>query len=480
MDIRNFLIFMTLFKINSFETVVEQANSLLLTTLDSIALIYPKEMNYENDFLHIIFKLNTNKTQHRIDDAVYDNKTLSIYFTLSNSSGSSELIRLKRRTNFASNRSVEIDSTEYQFEIASNWVFHPVYKTQNSKILSLDINSFKRKLYWFEFDIRTLNWYLTVAKLTGSLYFSPRNLHQILIDNKIPFSNDGYSYISIVRDNYLNDISLFVSNNESLTLCHLINMTCLDYFRWSFESTRPTTTRETTTRKFVDLGEEDYYDDVDRTTFPWTTTNPIDDPVYKFGKLMGLKYDVETNSLYLSDYLNDRIERVTFSNEFLKLGHTETILKSEYLSNSVSHVALNPIMSFLFDNYIYWIDYEDGLKTSLYKSSCFRSIYKVKDVVSLKLITLTLNINSNFQPNDILTKYLNSLIGHNGNDLIALKTLSSKYKYPPDYVYYYSYVINQNNGSSKIFDFDFQKNFTYKVKSSYFINFCFLLILFLM
>jgi len=85
------------------------APALLLTATDSISLIYPKEMGYAKDFLHTIYKLDnrvanneTNqqsrrnlKPRLRIEDAVYDNRTWSIYFILSNSSAaSSQIIRL--------------------------------------------------------------------------------------------------------------------------------------------------------------------------------------------------------------------------------------------------------------------------------------------------------------------------------------------------------------------------------------------------
>lgn len=82
---------------------------LLLTTADTIAFIYPKEMGYENDYLHAVFKLNLNSTSapsYRIEDSVYDNRTWSIYFILSavstsnSSTGStlqgSSLIRIKQ------------------------------------------------------------------------------------------------------------------------------------------------------------------------------------------------------------------------------------------------------------------------------------------------------------------------------------------------------------------------------------------------
>lgn len=57
---------------------------LLLTTADTIAFVYPKEMHYEHDYLNVIFKLNNkNTSRYRIEDSVYDNKSLSVYFSLS-------------------------------------------------------------------------------------------------------------------------------------------------------------------------------------------------------------------------------------------------------------------------------------------------------------------------------------------------------------------------------------------------------------
>ena len=480
MDIKiSFLLFISL-ACTSGETV-EQANALLLTTLDSICLIYPKEMNYENDFLHIIFKLSLNKSNYRVEDAVYDNKTWSIYFTISKIQGGSELIRLKRKTNFVANKSSPSDQFDFSFNIASNWVINKVYKNNYSKILSLDINPFKRKLYWIEFNTKTFSWYFTVGRLSGS-YFFANNLHQILVPNQVSFSTDGYSYIGVIRDNYMNDISFFISNNQSLNLCHLINMTCVDYFRASLESTqtKSTTNLDANTYRFLGLFDEDYYD-TDKTTFSHTTSRIADglyEQVFRYGKLMGIKYDPESNSMYLSDYLNDRIDKVSFADENFKLKNIETVLKSEFLSNSVNHVALNPIMSFMYDNYVYWIDYEEGLKTSLLKSTCFRSIYKIKNAVSLKLITLKLNFNYDLKiKNDnVISSYFNRLMAVNENDLIGLKTMSSKFKYPPDYVYYYSYVLNQN-GTAKFFDFDFDKNFSQKFIINLKLIFCFIFLL---
>ena len=77
------------------------APALMLTTFDSISLIYPKELGYAKDFLHTIYKIDTDNNSSkmksnilRIEDAVYDNRTWSIYFIVSNSSGGSEIVQI--------------------------------------------------------------------------------------------------------------------------------------------------------------------------------------------------------------------------------------------------------------------------------------------------------------------------------------------------------------------------------------------------
>lgn len=100
---------------------------LLLTTADTIAFVYPKEMNYEHDYLNVIFKLN-DTSRYRIEDSVYDNKSLSVYFILSalalpstnettkssnGNTGGSHLIRLKQHrrrqpTHFAQQNVIHI------------------------------------------------------------------------------------------------------------------------------------------------------------------------------------------------------------------------------------------------------------------------------------------------------------------------------------------------------------------------------------
>ena len=93
------------------------APALLLTTADSISLVYPKEMGYAKDFLHTIYKINNNNRRlnepggpgggnhsYRIEDAVYDNRTWSIYVIVSNSSGGSEIVRLTHLIPYYSRR----------------------------------------------------------------------------------------------------------------------------------------------------------------------------------------------------------------------------------------------------------------------------------------------------------------------------------------------------------------------------------------
>jgi hypothetical protein len=51
------------------------------------------------------------------------------------------------------------------------------------------------------------------------------------------FANDGYTFLAVVRDNSENsfedsqDITVFITNNQTLNICFLGNKTCKDYFR---------------------------------------------------------------------------------------------------------------------------------------------------------------------------------------------------------------------------------------------------------
>ena len=151
-------------------------------------------------------------------------------------------------------------------------------------------------------------------------------------------------------------------------------------------------------------GQEDYYDaidsDNDDTTTPsdhqststttvstTTTTKPdLSDPLYTFGRLMSLRFESNENALYLNDYGFDCIYKLSFSASSFKLNNMETLLKHDSLG--AQSQPLNPLMSFMLDSHIYWIDYEEGVKTIVYKSSCVRTVYKTKEPVSLRLVHL--------------------------------------------------------------------------------------------
>ena len=57
-------------------------SALLLTSSNSISFLYSKEMGYEKDFVQTVFKINETVSKSRIEDAVYDNITCSIYFSI--------------------------------------------------------------------------------------------------------------------------------------------------------------------------------------------------------------------------------------------------------------------------------------------------------------------------------------------------------------------------------------------------------------
>ena len=497
-------------------------------------------MGYEKDFLHIIFKLNNKNADinYRIEDVVYDNKTSSIYFILSNSSAGSELIRLKRtkipnKHNSSSNNQenkpflsdllvlnhdTNNNSLNYSYELASGWSFSLIYKNSTAKLLSLDVNVNSRKLYWFEFCKLNQKWSLVVYKmLANKLIF-------YVLNNE--FNTDGYTFITVARDanvrlsqrkhelgrselakarnhkfskklSYLADIVVFISNNQTLNICFLINMTCSDYFQApqpqiSIQNKEivPNKTNISSiesSKQDEALAEDEDEDDDDEggvfiennsnddetsintdkfspiqtTTSTANTQTTVTQPsLYKFGRLMGIKYDFDEHALYLNDFGNDRIEKIAFDKQYqaddlenglsyktkhygFKLNSIETILKSD-LTNSGQIPLLNPIMSVVYDkSHLFWIDYEEGLKTTVFKSSCIRTIYKIKEPISLKFIQMQTIIStsssssSNANTSNML---LNKLVSLNNGGKV-----NNLLKYPPDYYNYYQYTYDFNS-----------------------------------
>lgn len=107
-------------------------------------------------------------------------------------------------------------------------------------------------------------------------------------------------------------------------------------------------------------------------------------------------------------------------------------------------------MSVFWESFIFWIDFEEGLKTTVYKSSCVRTIYKIKDTTSLKFIQI-----GTFQKQDTNVKASRNRDNNNKNSIHVLNRLvslqeaaGSKFKYPPDY-YFYN---NNNNQKEDFFD----------------------------
>jgi hypothetical protein len=461
-------------------STTEQNTALLVTNSDTISLMYPKEMGYENDYLHTIFKLNcstssslTMSNLYRVEDSVFDNKTWSIYFILSNLTGGSEIIRLKRiskpsNTSASTTSTVNPTDKDYSYQIASNWLLSIVHKNTTAKILSLDLNVSKRKLYWFEFNkfnhvysigIMRLNGHNQNQAATAGSALTPQKINRVLLNiNNLQFSQDGYSYIAVVRDNDVfnlnNDITLFISNNETLILCYLINMTCIDYLRYVNPNNQILTTVNVANSNGISEESNDYlYEDEDlvekTTTAASTTTSQINimttvsasEPIVSYGKLMGIKYDSAEKSLIVCDYLNDQIDRIQFADvENFGLDSIETLLKLDYITklsrqqDNVKLITMNPIMSVLNENSLYWIDYEEGLKVNSFKTPMIRTIYKVKEPISLKLVYVTTPRLSSLSATTV------NGASSNKNLVQLLKNINSKYKYPPDYVYYLKYL----------------------------------------
>jgi hypothetical protein len=425
----------------------QSAPALLLTTHDSVSIVYPKEMGYEKDYLQVIYKvLGSSQTPprkpaiNRVEDAVYDSHAACAYVVISyaNHAGS-EIIRLKQNNN----ESIGTNSNEEQ--LAVYWSRSPFYKNTSTSVLNMDFNEKKRKLYWLEYNYLLNKWSIVIAHLNDD---SKSDMEFHTFDNP-RFSYDGYSFISVVYDemetvigNYhdaespqvaintqntrkyknrlldterkvhfrrkIGELVVFITNNQTLNICFLSNLTCKDFFQ--MEDRVP---------------EGDYYDGVPR--------NQPDES--KFGRLMGVQYEPKERAIYLADYGYDRIEKIYINiNTDYSIRNSQVKLSSISLSDiqtlvqaSSGQMPINPIMSISYDNHIFWTDFEDGLKATVYKSPCIRPVYRVKNATTLKLIHIMSKRNSSTVVNSTLTKnrYLSSI-------------QKNQFQYPPDYDFYYT------------------------------------------
>lgn len=485
--------------------IVLQAPALLLTTYDSVSIVYPKEMGYEKDFLQIIFKITqttivnseqdktNNKsltlTHLRIEDAVYDQQQSTIYLVLSytvenGSNGGCEVIRLKHQHHHSSQKSEHTNRIEQQthsnYHIATNWQYEIAYKNTSISILSMQLNDKKRKLYWLEYNYQLNRWSIVIMKLQNEqqnqVKLESLNLEYFTFaKSSIKFSYDGYSYISIIYDTFddqykqyrnklqpqhakstkkaINgELIVFITNNQTLNICFLSNLTCRDFFK-PFDDTNEDV-EDNLLKKVETSDDDEYYDYYNeyRPTTSTTTTTTTDiaysSSITNFGRLMGIQYDSKERTLYVADYGYDRIEKILLeinTNLHLPTARvnlnddessdinemSQITIKPSYIQtlvqSSPGQLPINPIMSVIYENTIFWTDFEDGLKSTIYKSPCIRPVYRIKNATTLKLI----NINVKTSNKSFLQSNLNI------NNYRSLAIEKNQFKYPPDYYLYY-------------------------------------------
>jgi hypothetical protein len=116
-----------------------------------------------------------------------------------------------------------------------------------------------------------------------------------------------------------------------------------------------------------------------------TTNTPTKlEPIFKFGRIMGIFYDHDSHFLYLTDYINGQIERITFKSK-----ESFEFDKKELLLTTTSQSQLNPIFVAIYDHtHIFWINFNEGIKSTVHKSVCIRQLFKVNDANTLRLIQM--------------------------------------------------------------------------------------------
>ena len=360
------------------------ANALLHTTFDTVSLIYPKEMGYKSDLKQKIFKIKNDFfwKKYRIEDAVYDDQTYSIYVLISNSFFGAEIIRLTDLKNLnkkllfegkQADISKKTTYFEYELKIAANWSKTLVFKNYFDKIISLDINVKKQKLYWIELN-SNFKWSFVIKRLNNlSLkpeYFSFRNLKFSMDIYSFVIAHDNDYFMKSKQNNKKNDILFFVSNFNRLDICFLENKTCRDYFKSSNNKLE---------NQNFDYKEIDYF-----------KIGPIREKPYlnKFGKLAGINYDIHEHALYVSDTLNGRIEKLFFDKDHLKLNEYKLLKKSNIFESNYEQATIKSLNQAVYKNYLFWID--KGIKVSSVNKLCARTIYKNYQSKSLRSIQISL------------------------------------------------------------------------------------------
>jgi hypothetical protein len=462
----------------------QSAPALLLTTYDSVSIVYPKEMGYEKDYLQVIYKLLNAQSSsslslsrqqkplsiNRIEDAIYDSHAACVYIAVSYAnSGGCEILRLKQQT---MNETADTNAANSNNEqLALYWSRQLFYKNATASILNMDFNEKKRKLYWLEYNYSLSRWSVVIARVNGGDSSESSDFHYHTFDNP-RFSYDGYSFMSVVYDEMeplavvdamtfprtpkknknthvdhqderqrklatthavrpsrtsSGELVVFITNNQTLNVCFLSNLTCRDFFRADNKADNDAP------------DDQDYYDTDDR-MLPDQQQRQQQQQAdeSKFGRLMGVQYEPKERALYLADYGYDRIEKIYISiNTDYSMRTSQIKLSSVTLSDmqtlvqsnsGQNQMPINPIMSVSYDNHIFWTDFEDGLKSTVYKSPCIRPVYRVKNATALKLIYIVSKRNSTTSTSDSqLTKnrYMSSI-------------QKNQFQYPPDYDFYYT------------------------------------------
>lgn len=100
-------------------------------------------------------------------------------------------------------------------------------------------------MYWFEFNFVHKKWSVGVQRLARLNLKRNRNISGVPAkyftfeeySARNMFANDGYTFISVAKDNTpnsltdSNNVTVFITNNQTLNICFLDNLTCADYFR---------------------------------------------------------------------------------------------------------------------------------------------------------------------------------------------------------------------------------------------------------
>lgn len=245
-------------------------------------------------------------------------------------------------------------------------------------------------MYWFEINSSKRK-SLVVKKLDDSNNKPPKYF-LLSIDF---FSYDLFSYIIVTDDND-KDIYFFISNVDTLYKCvadsrdgycfnYFITFHYEDYFlkRMTLMDSLKSSFRLLKLVIFSFIKPHSLQSKISKITDKKSLTHFYDNP-------KGMFYDKIEHVLYFSDFGNSRVIKLSFDNDKTQRDLYMFANIENVLNYDNDQTPISSLMHVIHNNRIFWVNFEEGLQTTLFNNTCSRTI--LRDVKSSNSTFVTRNI----------------------------------------------------------------------------------------